>query len=193
MKDTAFATNEATWYSRLLRGEIKTSAQRGVEFGFAEDREFECWLREHSNEFSWIYVEQEVQATRDDHRLAFVSRKGDIIGYLKIALDDAYVLDYDRHVSLPKGFFFIQDTFVLPQFRKMGIARSMISNAMLSLQTRGYERAFCHIPSWNVASRRTYETLGFKPVGHITFRMIFGKKIYSLAPEELIGKIHHRG
>ena len=136
---------------------------------------------------NWIYIEQEVLATRNDPKFPFVAKnKNKIVGYLKVAVRNAYVLDYNTHLLLPNDVAFIQDTFVLPEFRCKSIARCTISRAMTYLKNHGYSKIFCHIPKWNEASIRTYKGLGFKACGRIRFVKIFKCKIYTTKPEKLI-------
>ena len=187
LKTLAYATNEAIWFCRLLEETLPEIDVPDVRILLAAELKFENWLQQHQAAFPWIYVEQEVLATRNDPKFAFIAKNNNkIVGYLKVAVKNAYVLDYDTHLRLPNDVAFIQDTFVLPKFRCKSIARCIISRAMTYLKNHGYFKIFCHIPKWNEASIRTYTGLGFKACGRIRFVRIFKYNIYTTKPERLI-------
>lgn len=187
LKSLAYSTNAAIWFCRQLDLTISEITVPGIGITLASQSEFESWLQAHQVAFPWIYVDQEVLATRNDAKLSFVAQvDGRMVGYLKIAVKKAYVLDYDSHLTLPDNVAFIQDTFVLPEFRRRGVAKSIISNALKYLRAHGYCKVFCHIPKWNNPSITTYEGLGFQRVGHIRFLRIFKVKSYTTKPEKLI-------
>lgn len=187
IKTLLYATNKATWFYRNLTEFIPEINITDVEISIASQDEFERWLKQHQPEFPWIYVEQEVLATRNDPKLSFVSKiNKEIIGFLKVAVKSAYILDYDAHINLLQDVAFIQDTFVLPEYRQKGIAKSMVSKAMIYLKDHGYQKIFCHIPDWNIASIRTYTGLGFKRYGDIRFLRIFKWKIFTGDPEKVV-------
>ena len=187
LKTLAYTTNGAIWFCRLLDEILPEIDIPDVRIVIAAESEFEKWLQQHQGAFPWIYVEREVLATRNDPKLAFIAKiDGKIVAYLKVAVNKAYILDYDAQIPLPANAVFIQDTFVLPEFRRKGIASCTISNAMTYLKNQGYCKIFCHVPKWNTASTDTYTGLGFKACGHIRFLRIFKWKIYSTKPEKLI-------
>ena len=190
IKILIYATNKAIWFYRFLNNTIPQINIPNIKIVIASQSEFEAWLQQHQTKFPWIYVEQEVLATRNDPKIAFVAKVNDkIIGYLKVAVKNAYILDYDTHIKLPNDTAFIQDTFVLPEFRRRGIAKCIISKVIIYLKRHGYSKIFCHIPQWNIASIHTYTSLGFKPCGNIRFLRIFKWKIYTKNPEKLIKAI----
>ena len=94
LKTFAYTTNEAPWFCRPLDRTFSRIDIPDVGIDIAQESEFEKWLQQHQAAFPWIYVEQEVIASRDDPRLAFVAKiNNKIVGYLKIAIRNAYVLD----------------------------------------------------------------------------------------------------
>ncbi len=190
LKKVCFDTNAAVWFFKNLTIQISAEQNEGVKFELAEKCEFDQWLQAHSEQFPWIYVEQEVLATANDPRFCFVVKaNNDIVAFLKVAVKSAYVLDYDEHLSLSTDMAFVQDTFVLPQFRRKEIAKFLLSHAMIFLSNRGYNWIFCHIPEWNIASRRLYKSLGFKRLAHVYFVRLFKWKFYTTNPEELINSV----
>lgn len=190
IKLSVYTTNKAIWFCKFL-GETPLQMNiSNVKVIIASESEFEKWLQQHKTVFSWIYVEQEVLATLNDPKIPFVAKiNNKIVGYLKVAIRNAYVLDYDAHIRLPNDVAFVQDTFVLPEFRGRGIAKSVISKAMIYLKKQGYSKIFCHIPQWNIVSIRTYTSLGFKPYGNIRFLRILKWRAYTRKPERLIKEV----
>jgi len=187
---SAYETNDAMWFGRSLDQPLPKINIPKIAVVIASESEFEKWLQQQQTVFSWVYVEQEVLATLNDPKIPFVAKVNNkIVGYLKVAIRNAYVLDYDAHIELPRDVAFVQDTFVLPEFRGRGIAKSVISKAMIYLKNQGYSRMFCHIPQWNIASIRTFTSLGFKPYGNIRFLRIFKWKVYTRKPERLIKEV----
>lgn len=188
LKSSTYETNGAIWFRKLLAETGSEMEAPDVRITLAAAPEFESWLESRQAEFPWIRVEREALAARNDAKLAFAARSEDaIIGHLRVAVKDAYVLDYDAHLRLPCDVALVQDTFVLPEFRGRGIAKSMISSALKHLREDGYSSLFCHIPKWNVASIAAYEGLGFQRVGYVRFLRIFKLKLYTRRPQELIG------
>lgn len=187
LKARTYTANEAMWYCRLLDNTLSETKKSEVNVIIAEEPEFDNWLQQHQRAFPWIYIEQEVSATRNDLKLPFVAKiRNQIVAYVKVAGRNAYILDYDTHMPLPHHVAFIQDTFVLPKFRHNGVAQYTISKAMTDLKSKRFSKIFCHIPKWNEASIRTYSSLGFKPCGHVRFFRLFRSKIYSTKPEILV-------
>ena len=109
-----------------------------------------------------------------DHLLAHATVDGTVAGYVLAGVGQVYVADYRRCLTLPADTAFIYDSFVSRELRGRRLLGQMVAASMRRLHERGIERIFCHIPDWNVASRRAYLRLGFKPVGRVTFAQIGG-------------------
>jgi RimJ/RimL family protein N-acetyltransferase len=113
-------------------------------------------------------------AAAHDHLLAHATLNGAIGGYVLAAVGEVYVGDYRRCLTLPAGTAFIYDSLVAPELRGRRLLGQILAASMRRLHERGVERVFCHIPDWNLSSRRAYTALGFKPVGRVTFAQIGG-------------------
>lgn len=59
----------------------------------------------------------------------------------------------------------IGSLFVLPAFRRQGIATQLLAYNEAKIQERGYKGSILMIRDDNEASIRLHQTLGYKPVG----------------------------
>ncbi|WP_232196958.1 GNAT family N-acetyltransferase [Thioalkalivibrio sp. ALJ24] len=71
------------------------------------------------------------------------------------------------NVSLPQSAFFVSFLYTPELDRGKGYARFLVRKACASLFDAGYRRAYCHIRSTNVASRRAFRRAGWRPVALI--------------------------
>ncbi len=137
------------------------------------------WLREHNARFPWMYKEKEIQlAETDKHIYATILHHRDVIGYIKVGINNVYIHDFDKIVCFPKDAAFIYDTFVLPEYRGKNIAFYAISRTIDFLREAGFKKLWCHIEKWNTASLKTFQKAGFTPKGTIRFSMILGMPIF---------------
>lgn len=198
-----FVTNHAHWFVRDLSEKIERPSPRlAVAVDASSNEETIQWLRKNHHRFGWMYVPEEVSLARAcGHYLVGVRLEGMIVGYIKIARERGYVLDYGAELSLPPGDAFVYDTFVLPKYRGKRIASFLIAEAMAFLKEEGFRRLWCHIPVWNAASISAFSRSGFRKIAHIRFVKIFGCPFFSISPGQLIRRVasqeggtgyHHR-
>lgn len=132
------------------------------------------WLRMNHRIFPWMFFPREVEAAiANGHIFAAINYSGEIIGYIKIGINEIYIHDFDRIISFPPGVAFVYDTFVLPAYRNKRIALHAIMKTIKFLKDRGYTKLWCHIEKWNAASLRLYRKAGFKEKGTIRFSAFF--------------------
>lgn len=180
-RELAYSSNEAFWFCRSISRPMKSTQRemdRGLEIG--PDERIVSWLRDHHAEFGWLYIPQEIRLKEEEEHIYLVATyHKEIIGYIKIAVNEVYILDYEKTLRLPARTAMIYDTFVLPKHRRKGVGSALISESLKQLSLRGYEVVWCHIPPWNTASIRAYSNVGFKKVARIRFVKILGRKVWS--------------
>ncbi|WP_017941973.1 MULTISPECIES: GNAT family N-acetyltransferase [unclassified Thioalkalivibrio] len=73
--------------------------------------------------------------------------------------------------SLPDDAFFVSFLYTPDAERGHGYAQALLRHACGALFREGYGRAYCHIRSTNIASRRAFRRAGWRPVGIIVATM----------------------
>jgi ribosomal protein S18 acetylase RimI-like enzyme len=186
---SSFQTNNACWFVRDLSYpilEIQPRIPVEVDWNLYKTLE---WLRTQTVDVSisgYSYEPREIDtAIKENHYFLNIRYQGDIIGYVKVGHGRVYIMDFGMDINFPKGTAFIYDTYVIPDFRGLGIAPFMITNVMHFLKQNGYQRVMCHIPTWNLASTKAYSKCFFKRTKRIWYFRVFGKKLFSTRPEIL--------
>lgn len=167
---TLFAANSAIWFKRDINSSLKKeTTEIAIRVDFA-NKYIDKWLEEHHAQFSWLYIPKELAcAKKNCHVFATLLSNSDIIGYIKIAFNNAYILDFDEIIELPSDVAFIYDTFLLPNYRGKNIIPSVFEEINIFIKENGAKNIYCHIPSWNTASIKLYNKLGFQNVSAITY------------------------
>ena len=127
-----------------------------------------------------MFIPNEIELKqRENHFYPFVRVGDDIIGYIKIGQNQVYVLDFDETLTLPSNSAMIYDTFVLPEYRKHGVASFLLMEIIDFLRKEGFQKVWCHIPSWNKPSINTYVKAGFRKVDHVRYKRFLCWKFFS--------------
>ena len=185
-------TNSADWYARDIRKPLPNiMPQCHVRIIFdSRDKTVE-WLREHHQSFSWMYIPQEIEtALLEGHVFPHLRFNGEIVGYVKLGFNGVYILDYDEIIVFPVNQCFIYDTFIMPEFRGKNLATFLLSEIVKWLRYQDVEKLWCHIPSWNISSRKTFEKLGFQRVAHVRYLRVVGMKVLSKDPRTFLETKH---
>lgn len=66
-----------------------------------------------------------------------------------------------RH-AMPRRYAFLHSLFVLPAYRRLGIARRLVAAGLRYAQRRGAGQARLEMAAANAAARRVYLTAGFR-------------------------------
>lgn len=180
-REVAYSTNAATWFCRgMVESVPPIQRAKHASVEICPDERIVSWLKEYHREFGWLYIPQEISLKDKEKHIYLAAVYDDrIVGYIKIAINRVYILDYDTILDLPPGAAMIYDTFVLPEYRRKGVCAALIREGLDDLRARGYKIVWCHIPRWNTASLRAYARAGFKKVAHVRFRKLLGYKLWS--------------
>lgn len=175
-------TTCSVWYERDLDEPIDGAApglEVDVEFLVQDRGKLVQWLREKKSAYPWIYFDKEIEAAQaHSHIFLTLLHQGDIVGYIKIGRGRTYIHDFDQAPVFPPGTAFIYDTFVLPEYRKKGLAAFALEHASRYFRQNHYKKILCHIEEWNVDSIRAFEGAGYRAVGKIRFIRTAGMSFF---------------
>lgn len=170
---TAYRTTSSLWLVRNLEDHFDPGTPRTsvtVDHLVEDKSRAISWLRTQHRQFPWMFFEKEIDAARaNGHIFTVIESDGDIIGYLKIGINDVYIHDFDRVVRFPPDTAFVYDTFVLPAYRGKKVALYALARTIQYLHERNFTRLWCHIEKWNRASLSLFREAGFQEKGTIRF------------------------
>lgn len=175
LKAHAFRTNRSGWYCSPLRDRTPPRCSLPAEMAFelleGESREeLHEWLFVNRERYPWIYFPGEISSAVSNNHVYPIVRRGDtIIGFIKLGLGRVYVHDFESEISFPADVGFIYDTFVEPESRAKGVARSMLSLVSWLLRARGFRSLWCHIEDQNTASIKAFGAAGFIRTGDVRY------------------------
>jgi len=92
-----------------------------------------------------------------------------IIGFCWLAFGDIYVSEIDTIRKLSPEEANIFNLRVLPEYRRKGISKAILSAACQYLKEKGFRKVSIEASSTNYASRRAIERVGFKETGALVF------------------------
>jgi GNAT superfamily N-acetyltransferase len=78
----------------------------------------------------------------------------------------------------------LEDLFVRPQSRGLGLGRALLQELAAEAVRRGYARLEWNVLDWNDPALRFYRSLGAEPLGEWTVHRLDGDALRSLAAEE---------
>ena len=190
LKHLLWVTNSADWYCRdLENATFDIQARKPVQIIFHFNSEITTWLKEHHCLFPWMYIPEEIKTAKSEgHIFPYLKHNDEIIGYVKIGLGKVYILDYDKIIEFPEKHSFIYDTFIMPKFRGLNFAPFLLNEAIKYLKSLGFEKIWCHIPSWNTSSRRAFEKLNFHRSTRVRYLRLLNLRFFTNNPKKLLSK-----
>jgi ribosomal protein S18 acetylase RimI-like enzyme len=149
--------NSAIWHERDLAKHIPDLRARfAIRIVLDDPMGTAEWLRARPHDATELSV-----AVARDHLLARAHLPGGPVAYVKAGWGDVWISDFQRSIRFPPDTAFIYDTYVDPLYRRRRIGLALLAAVIRELRARRFGRVFCHIPEWNLASRRLYKSLGF--------------------------------
>ena len=178
-------TNSATWYRMDLNGFVPTSPKPGSpSFGFMSLDEAQDFFINHQGSFPWMFVKEEMEVAEAGRHVFPCLRDDDaVIGYIKLGIEKAFVLDFERILYISPGAAFIYDTFISPSHRGMNLGSQLVGQTVKFAREQGFRTIWCHIPDWNDPSKKAFRRVGFEAVGEIRFVKLFGKDYFRKHPK----------
>jgi len=179
---TIFDTNSAIWHERLLySGDMEIRPGIPLTVHFSEFRETLNWIKRQN--MPWMLNEKEEGVAKNGgHYWLNIKYNGSIVGYIKCGFSNVYINDYKKIIKFPPNVAFIYDTFILTEFRGRRVASYLINETCTFLKKHGFTKVMCHIPDWNVASKKAYSNVGFTRTRKIRWLKILGFKILTANP-----------
>jgi ribosomal protein S18 acetylase RimI-like enzyme len=95
----------------------------------------------------------------------------------------AWGFDRNRPLSslrMGPGDVEICDVYTLDQFRGRGVAKALLCEACRCYRDRGFARVYATIRSDNTPSLRAFQAAGFKKVGKVSGRKLFGSRFVTV-------------
>jgi ribosomal protein S18 acetylase RimI-like enzyme len=173
--------NSAIWHERALTADLPLpKAEAPVRIIHDDPQATLEWLHRRPHDPRELGL-----ARAEHHLLSRAELNGALVAYVKAGWGEVWISDYQSAVRFPPETAFIYDTYVEPALRRQGIGKALVAAVTRELQARGFARVFCHIPEWNGASRRLYESLGFAARRKIVFARVFGLGILWPRPQVL--------
>ncbi len=111
-----------------------------------------------TNEIEEVARKYASEALRDQNSLVLVCEEGGrVVGFLKADV-------IDRLFYEPRREGVIREFYLLPEFRRRGIGRTMIEKAFEELRSMGAGIITAEFPSQHKIAVSFYENLGFRPI-----------------------------
>ncbi len=183
-----FCYKKVGWYEKnLLDLPSQFKPKIEVKIDFTSTNEIIDWIKE-----------KKIPGTDDPFELEYaqvnkhyfpVARYNDkIIGFEKIGFKKIFILDFEGFIHLPDRSAMIYDTFILPEYRNLGIASFLTRESIIYLRNKGFEKIYCHILPTNESSIRSFLKVGFKKIRNIYFLKILGMKFIIPAITKVINR-----
>jgi hypothetical protein len=97
-------------------------------------------------------------------------------------------LDYRIDIQLPPHAFFIIDAFIAPGKRGLGGGPFMVTASSLEMKRRGFKKRISHVRSDNIPMLKSGARSGYREIGRVDFKSIFGKKLFHPHPSTFLMK-----
>ena len=106
-----------------------------------------------------------------DHNVLFASNEeGTLMGLIWLAKREPFYVFKEK-------LAWIYNLHVIPEYRRMGVARHLIDEAEKWVKLEGLKIIGLHVVDFNEAARRLYESLGYELVGRHNTSCFYEKKI----------------
>ena len=106
-----------------------------------------------------------------DHQVFFAeSREGELTGLVWLAKRTPFYL-------FEKPLVWIYNLHIIPKFRGLGIARSLLTKTEEWARSEQYDLIGLHVMDFNTPARRLYSSMGYTQVGSHNESCFYQKKI----------------
>jgi len=103
---------------------------------------------------------------------------GDFVHLKWVAFNEAYVSALERKLRISSNSAYMYDSYTVPEYRELGIARKATRKAFSYLYERGIRKVYACIHHNNFPSLRAAHKVGFREIGKITYTRIFKLRLY---------------
>ena len=131
-------------------------------------------------------LEDEVIATEDLlHEWIFQKKKAEVIFALEDGKEVGFALFFHNFSTfLGRAGIYLEDLFVLPEYRNRGVGKGLITALAQIAVSRGCGRLEWSCLDWNRPSIDFYLSLGAKPLSDWTQYRVAGEALKALAGQE---------
>ncbi|MGA3291442.1 MAG: GNAT family N-acetyltransferase [Candidatus Bathyarchaeia archaeon] len=114
-------------------------------------------LKENASELSLAYIKDKIGKSTLGDGLVLVAQEEDIVGYLMCSIKD-------QHPSIEiRKMGHIGPVYVIPAYRRRGIAAALMKEALKWLKERKVEYADLNVCVENAIANAAWTAMGFKP------------------------------
>ena len=129
LNQAIFATNSGVWYRNNLNDfSHQIIPKIPVEITFDSFEETIIWLKQCPDKWMYHATEHKI-ALQEKHYFPNIRYKGRIVGCIKIGFNNVYVFDYLKIIKFPRKIAYIYDSYIIPEFRRLGLFTYMMSEA----------------------------------------------------------------
>ncbi len=180
-----YESNSAIWFMRDLHAAVDpVPSGIPLTITYTDFAETLGWIEQL--ETPWMLNSEELRVAKEQgHLWVNAKHDGKVVAYIKLGFKDVYIVDYGKTIPFPEQIAFIYDTYVLPELRGHKIASHFVNELALYLEGKGYSKLMCHIPTWNIASIKTYERIGFRRTGEICCSKLLRFPFLSASPLDM--------
>ena len=114
-------------------------------------------LKENASELSLSYIKDKIEKSTSGDGLVLVAQDKEIVGYLMCSIKD------QRPNAATRKIGHIEGVYVIPAYRRRGIAAVLIKEALKWLKERKVEYVDLNVDVQNAAAFAAYTAMGFKP------------------------------
>jgi GNAT superfamily N-acetyltransferase len=136
----------------------------------------------------WMYNPREIAAAAlNGHLFVNACHNATVVSYVKLGFAGVFIDDFQEMIIFPAGTAFIYDTYVRPQYRRLGVASLCIGEIARYARKKGIKRLMCHIPLWNIPAVTMHERMGFRRKYYIRHCRVLGCLKWWLCRESASG------
>lgn len=145
-----------------------------------EEEDILCFIRELAE---YEHLADEVTATVELlHEWIFIKNRAEVLFAEVEGKKAGFALFFHNFSTfLGKAGIYLEDLFVRPEYRGMGVGSAMISSLAQIACERGCGRLECACLDWNAPSIGFYLSLGAKPMDDWTTYRVCGDTLKQLA------------
>jgi ribosomal protein S18 acetylase RimI-like enzyme len=114
-------------------------------------------LKEDSYDLSLAYIKGKIERSTSGDGLVLVAEEEEIVGFLTCS-----IIDNCPNTEIRK-MGHIGEVYVIPAYRRRGIAAAMMKEALKWMKERNVEYAELNVVVQNAAAIKAYMEMGFKP------------------------------
>lgn len=157
---------------------------QNVSFRYAEEKDCALILRFIRGLAEYEEMSDEVVATESDLREWLFERKtAEVIFVCENGIEAGFALFFHNFSTfLGRGGIYLEDLFVLPEYRKRGYGKALMQRLAQIAVERGCGRLEWSCLDWNKPSIDFYLSLGARPLDDWTIYRVAGETL-----EELTG------